>query len=143
MIRNNKFIALLIITPAIVLGTLFSEVVKVNAMENTLSAVYDDENNGRCPCPRGRGVLRESVDELKKSGTLSEDDVKNIESYMVKDREAKEEEIKNKIYNAECEKIDKMVEQKVISKEKGEKLKLTVKDNLQDMKRNMRKLNNK
>ena len=71
------------------------------------------------------------------------DDVKNIESYMVKDREAKEEEIKNKIYNAECEKIDKMVEQKVISKEKGEKLKLTVKDNLQDMKRNMRKLNNK
>lgn len=36
-----------------------------------------------------------------------------------------------------------MVEQKVISKEKGEKLKLTVKDNLQDMKRNMRKLNNK
>ena len=60
-------------------------------MENTLTAVYDDENNVRCPCPMGRGVLRESVDELKKSGTLSEDDVKNIESYMVKDREAKGE----------------------------------------------------
>ena len=72
MIRNNKFIALLIITPAIVLTTLFSSILKVNAMENTLTAVYDDENNVRCPCPRGRGVLRESVDELKKSGTLSE-----------------------------------------------------------------------
>ena len=67
----------------------------------------------------------------------------NVLDNEIKDREAKEEEIKNKIYNAECEKIDKMVEQKVISKEKGEKLKLTVKDNLQDMKRNMRKLNNK
>ena len=44
--------------------------------------------------------------------------------------EDKEKEMKDKIYNMECEKIDKMVSEKVITKEKGEKLKAAVKANL-------------
>ncbi|WP_455540019.1 hypothetical protein [Terrisporobacter sp.] len=130
MIKNDKFIKLLIIVSAMFFGVLCLEVEKVDAMENTLKVVYDDKNHERCPFPCHRGVLRESIGELRESGTLSEDDMKNIESYMVKDREAKEAEIKNKIYNDECEKIDKMVAAKVITKEKGEKLKLIIKDKI-------------
>ena len=50
-------------------------------------------------------------------------------------------EIKEKIYNDECEKIDKMVSNKIITKEKGEKLKVEVKENLQQMKRHMKRNN--
>ena len=39
----------------------------------------------------------------------------------------------------ECEKIDQMVDQKVITKEKGENPKSSVKANLEEMKINMRK----
>ena len=50
----------------------------------------------------------------------------NQDSYMIKEREVKEKEIKEKIYNDECEKIDKMVSNKIITKEKGEKLKQAI-----------------
>ena len=48
---------------------------------------------------------------------------------------------REKIYNDECEKIDKMVSNKIITKEKGEKLKVEVKENLQQMKRHMKRNN--
>ena len=86
-------------------------------------------------------LLRESINDLKEKGTLTEDDIKNIDSYMIKEREVKEKEIKEKIYNDECEKIDKMVSNKIITKEKGEKLKVEVKENLQQMKRHMKRNN--
>ena len=86
-------------------------------------------------------MLRESINYLKEKGTLTDDDIKNIDSYMIKEREVKEKEIKEKIYNDECEKIDKMVSNKIITKEKGEKLKVEVKENLQQMKRHMKRNN--
>ena len=143
--KNNKLVALMIISPAIIFGTLCKDTLKVNALESTtISSTYSDDNScPKSPCPRGAGLLKESVNELKESGVLTEDDVKNIDSYMVKDRQAKEEEIKEQIYNKECEKIDKMVSEKVISKEKGEKLKVEVKENIKNLKQNMRKQNNK
>lgn len=139
MKKNNKLVVSLF-TFAIVLGTLCGGALKVNALEkSSVSSTYNDDNSCyKGPCPRGGGLLKESVNELKESGTLTEEDIKNIDSYMTKDREAKEAEIKEKIYNHECEKIDKMVSEKVISKEKGEKLKAAVKENIQDMKRNMK-----
>lgn len=145
MKKNNKVVALTIFTLAIIFGTLCGGVLKADALGNTTySSTYSEDNSHpKFPCPRGGCVLKESVSELKESGALTEEDVKNIDSYMTKDRQAKEAEIKEKIYNAECEKIDKMVSEKVITKEKGEKLKATVKENIQDMKRNMKKLNNK
>lgn len=138
MKKTNKSVSLVIITLAIIFGTLCGGALKVNALE------VDDNYCPKYPCPRFEGgLLKESINELKESGSLTEDDVKNINSYMTKDRESKEAEIKERIYKAECEKIDKMVSEKVISKEKGEKLKVTVKDNIQNMKRNMRRLNSK
>ena len=108
-------------------------------MDNTQNSVKKED---KCPCPRGQyPLLRESINDLKEKGTLTEDDIKNIDSYMIKEREAKEKEIKEKIYNDECEKIDKMVSNKIITKEKGEKLKVEVKENLQQMKRHMKRNN--
>ena len=145
MKKNNKIVALTIFTLAIIFGTLYEGNLKVDALGNTTySSTYSEDNSSpKFPCPRGGWVLKESVSELKERGALTEEDVKNIDSYMIKHRQAKEAEIKERIYNAECEKIDKMVSEKVITKEKGEKLKVTVKENIQDMKRNMKKVNNK
>ena len=138
MKKNNKTIALTIFTLSIILGALCGGSLKADAIEGTTTtSTYSEDNSSpKCLCPRGGRVLKES-------GVLTEDDVKRIDSYMIKDREAKKDEIKEQIYNAECEKIDKMVSEKVITKEKGEKLKASVKENIQDMKRNMKKVNNK
>lgn len=145
MKKNNRTIALTIFTLSIIFGALCGGSLKADAVESTTTtSTYSEDNSSpKCPCPRGGRVLKESVSELKENGTLTEDDVKNIDSYMTKDRQSKEAEIKKQIYNAECEKIDKMVSEKVITKEKGEKLKASVKENIQDMKRNMKKVNNK
>lgn len=145
MKKNNKTIALTIFTLSIILGALCGGSLKADAIEGTTTtSTYSEDNSSpKCPCPRGGRVLKESISQLKESGVLTEDDVKRIDSYMIKDREAKKDEIKEQIYNAECEKIDKMVNEKVITKEKGEKLKASVKENIQDMKRNMKKVNNK
>ena len=139
MRKKQKLIALLIIAPSIIFATLCGGSLKASAMENTVSTTYSDDKGYKCPCPRGSmGLLKESVNQLKESGLLSDEDVKKIDSYMTKDRESKEAEIKEKIYNEECEKIDAMVSQKIITKEQGEKLKSTVKENIQNMKRNIK-----
>lgn len=146
MKRTNKLVGLVIITLFIILGTLCGGALKVNALENEVasSTYIDDSSCPKCPCPRVEGgLLKESINELKENGSLTEDDVKNINSYITKDRESKETEIKERIYKIECEKIDKMVSEKVISKEKGEKLKEAVKENIQNMKRNRKRLNSK
>ncbi len=146
MKRTNKSVGLVIITLFIILGTLCGGALKINALENeiTSSTYVDDSSCTKCPCPRVKGgLLKESINELKENGSLTEDDVKNINSYMTKDRESKEADIKEKIYKIECEKIDRMVSEKVISKEKGEKLKEVVQENIQNMKRNMKILNSK
>ncbi|MCC3869590.1 hypothetical protein [Terrisporobacter mayombei] len=141
MKKDDKSVGLVIITLLIIFGTLCGGTLKANASENTMtSCTYVDYS----PCPRVEGyLLKESINELKERGSLTEDDVKNINFYMTKDRESKEAEIKERIYKIECEKIDKMVSEKVISKEKGEKLKETVKENIQDMKKNIKRLNSK
>ena len=146
MKKTNTSVGLVIVTLSIIFGTLCGGTLKVNALENeiTSSTYVDDNSCPKCPCQRVEGgLLKESINELKESGSLTEDDMKNINSYMTRDRQSKEAEIKERIYKVECEKIDKMVSEKVISKEKGEKLKETVKVNIQDMKRNMKRLNSK
>ena len=140
--RKSKKLAVLTIISSIIFANLWGGAINSNALEvTTSSSTYDDNNCPKHPYPRGGGLLKESVSELKESGALTEDDVNNINSYMRKDRESKEAEIKNQIYKSECEKIDKMVNEKVITKEKGEKLKATVKENIQNLKRNVKKLN--
>ena len=143
MKKSNK-LAVLTIISSIIFANLCGGVINANALEvTTTTSTYDGNNCPKCPCPRGGGLLKESVSELKESGTLTEDDVDNINSYVTKEREKKEAEIKEEIYKSECEKIDKMVSEKVITKEKGEKLKAVVKENIQNMRRNTKKLNSK
>lgn len=140
MKKYSRLVAL-IITPVVIFATLCGGTVKAYALETT-STYMDDSHCPKGHCPRGPGLLKESVDELKESGALTEQDVKNIDSYMSKERQVKEAEIKEKIYNSECEKIDKMVSGKVITKAQGEKLKATVKENIDNMKKNMKKTDN-
>ena len=104
-------------------------IITVNGRGDTVALSYEEYKN-----MKARIELLEILAE-------AEDDIKNIDSYMIKEREAKEKEIKEKIYNDECEKIDKMVSNKIITKEKGEKLKVEVKENLQQMKRHMKRNN--
>lgn len=143
MKRSNK-LAVFTIISSIIFANLCGGVINANALEvTTISSTYNENDCNKCPYPRGGGLLKESVSELKESGTLTEDDVNNINSYISKDREKKEAEIKAQIYKRECEKIDEMVSEKVITKEKGEKLKVSLKENVQNMRRNVKKLNNK
>ena len=76
---------------------------------------------------RGKHLIKESVDELQKSGVLTGEDVKNIDAYHQKLREQRKEEMKKKRDAI----IDDMVTQKVITKEKGEKLKSTIDKNIE------------
>ena len=125
--RKSKKLAVLTIISSMILANLWGGAINSNALEVAKSSsTYDDNNYPKYPYQRGGGLLKESVSELKESGALTEDDVNNINSYMRKDRESKEAEIKNQIYKSECEKIDKMVNEKVITKEKGEKLKQAI-----------------
>lgn len=136
MNKNNKLTAILVITLAIIFGNLCTHTSKVDALEiNTApSTSVDNESCPKGRCPRGHmNLIKMSINELKEDGVLSEAEVKKIDSYMIKEREAKEAEIKEKIYNDECEKIDDMVKENVITKEKGEKIKSTIKSNLDEM----------
>ena len=128
---KNKKILVGLMSLAIVFG---SGAVMINAEEvnNNTSTIED-----RC-CPpngqhmrRGKEIFDNSVNELKKSGVLDDKDVKNIENYNTK----KMEEMKKKRHS----RIDEMVEQNVITKEKGEKLKSTIDKNIEAE----RKANNK
>ena len=76
---------------------------------------------------RGKHLIKESVDELQKSGVLTGEDVKNIDAYHQKLREQRKEEMKKKRDAI----IDDMVTQKVITKEKVEKLKSTIDKNIE------------
>ena len=76
---------------------------------------------------KGKNIITESVEELQKSGVLNDDDIKNIDAYHQKLREQRKEEMKKKRDSL----IDDMVNQKVISAEKAEKLKATIDKNIE------------
>lgn len=83
------------------------------------------DSNAKCPGHgkmMGKNVFKESVNELQKSGILTSEDVKNIDAYHEKLREQRKEEMKKKREAV----IDNMVNEKVITAEKGEKLKETI-----------------
>ena len=102
-----------------------------NIQENISSAISTYQE----PCMKqppnfpmkGKNIIKESVDELQKSGVLTDEDVKNIDAYHQKLREQRKEEMNKKRDTV----IDDMVNQKVISAEKGEKLKSTIDKNIE------------
>ena len=76
---------------------------------------------------RGKHVIKESIEELQKSGVLTDEDVKNIDAYHQKIREQRKQEMKKK----RDAMIDDMVTENVITKEKGQKLKSTIDKNIE------------
>lgn len=89
-------------------------------------------NNCQKPCPckiQRRSLLMQSVQELQKDGTLSKQDVQKIKEFRKKERE----EMKQRILQSQCKKVDQMVKEKVITKQQGIKLKQTMEKNLNNL----------
>lgn len=101
---------------------------------NTNIQVECPNNNCQKPCPckmQRRSLLMQSVQELQKDGTLSKEDVQNIKEFRRKEKE----EMKQRILQAQCKKVDQMVKEKVITKQQGVKLKQTMEKNLNNLDR--------
>lgn len=125
-------IALSIMT---ILGS--SQIINANTKtEETTTSIISEKHDcdGSCSkCPgqgkmMGKNIFKESVDELQKSGVLTAEDVKKIDTYHEKLREQRKEEMKKKREAI----IDNMVNEKVISEEKGNKLKVTIEKNIEN-----------
>lgn len=102
-----------------------------------------------------KGCFVKSIEELKNSGVLTQQDVDNINNYMAKLRKEKEtgKDRKNQYrgnkeniakenrYNNNNHKkkslIDDMVKDKVITKDQGDKLEETIRKNREKMKSNI------
>ena len=132
---NKKFICLSIIVLSVIFNVSKQSSLIINAMENEK---MPRSKFNECLCPKRDGHLKESVENLRQSGDLTEEDIKNIDCYMKKQRDLREQEIKEKMYNAECENIDNMVREKVISKEKGKKLKLKIKPHMNEINKHIK-----
>ncbi len=81
-------------------------------------------------CLKREGSMRKSINQLKDEGVLTEKEVNNIYNYMNEQRKNNEMNMKERIYLEKCKKIDDMISKNIISKEKGEKLKVTIKQNI-------------
>ena len=83
-------------------------------------------------CPkhhrRGKAAFEKSITELKSSGVLNDEDIKKIDEYNKKLEEKRKAEMKKK----RDEVIDNMVNENVISHQKGEKLKQAVDKNIEE-----------
>lgn len=139
---NTRKVTSILISTAIVITGFCLNSMSSYASETTTSTYENNKDNtkpdrGHCPGRRGPNLFRESMDDLQESGVLTDEDIKNIDEYMDKERTKKNAEIKEEIYKNECEKIDTMVSQKVITKEKGNKLKSAVKKNLDELEKEM------
>lgn len=129
--------------PAIVLSMITilgsSQIINANTkIEESKTSIISEKHDcdGSCSkCNRqgkmmGKNIFKESIDELQKSGVLTTEDVKKIDTYHEKLREQKREEMKK---NRKAI-IDNMVNEKVISEEKGNKLKSTIEKNIENKK---------
>ncbi|MBO3443472.1 hypothetical protein [Clostridium sp. CCUG 7971] len=76
---------------------------------------------------RGKVAFEKSIIELKNSGVLNDEDIKKIDEYNKKIEEKRKSEMKKK----RDEVIDNMVNENVISHQKGEKLKQAVDKNIE------------
>ena len=78
---------------------------------------YEQHQNGKMP--HRKSIFKESIEKLEVEGVLTQDDVKNIKEYCKEQRIKKEKE-------KSIERVEQMVKDNVITKEKGEKLKQAI-----------------
>ena len=89
----------------------------LNAQELTTQpeSKYEQQNpNGKLM--HRKSIFKESVESLEVQGVLTQDDVKNIKEYCKQQMIKKEKE-------KSIERVEQMVKDNIITKEKGEKLK--------------------
>ena len=114
---NNKNIILSSILGLTLISSSFN---LVNAQELTTQpeSKYEQQHQN-CKMMHRKSIFKESVESLEVQGVLTQDDVKNIKEYCKQQMIKKEKE-------KSIERVDQMVKDKVITKEKGEKLKQAI-----------------
>ena len=135
--KLKKYVGILSLASLLSVTTVLNvDAIDSNATSNTEGNMQSMETY--CPCenmkrgPRGKMIFEESITELKKSGVLTDEDVKKIDDYNNKLMEKRKEEMKKKRH----EMIDNMVNDKVISKEKGDRLKQSIDNNIEEHMKN-------
>ncbi|MGL5695296.1 MAG: hypothetical protein ACRCXA_14545 [Peptostreptococcaceae bacterium] len=124
MYSKNKVITMAVIALVVLgIGIVKEGIMGRNAKEASYLASQDvyadneskDIHNNGC---RGKGkcIFESTLNELKESGVLTEEDIKNIQKYRQEERQAMMKEISH-------ERVDKMVKDNVITSEKGQQLK--------------------
>ena len=81
------------------------------------SSCEQHHQNGKMP--HRKSIFKDSIDKLEVDGVLTQDDIKNIKDYC-KEQHIKREKEKS------IQRVDQMVKDNVITKEKGEKLKQAI-----------------
>ena len=75
-----------------------------------------EQQHQNCKMMHRKSIFKESVESLEVQGVLTQDDVKNIKEYCKQQMIKKEKE-------KSIERVEQMVKDNIITKEKGEKLK--------------------
>ena len=95
----------------------------VNAQELTTQPESKyEQQHPNCKMMHRKSIFKESVESLEVQGVLTQDDVKNIKEYCKKQMIKKEKE-------KSIERVEQMVKDNIITKEKGEKLKDAINSN--------------
>lgn len=118
----------------LIIGSSNLQVVNANTIEKEESSKAKvTESIKECPKHhrRGKVVFEKSIRELKDSGVLNDEDIKKIDEYNKKLEEKRKAEMKKK----RDEVIDSMVNENVISHQKGEKLKQSIDKNIKESKK--------
>ena len=95
----------------------------VNAQELTTQPESKyEQQHPNCKMMHRKSIFKESVESLEVQGVLTQDDVKNIKEYCKQQMIKKEKE-------KSIERVEQMVKDNIITKEKGEKLKEAINSN--------------
>ncbi|MGX4598542.1 hypothetical protein [Faecalimicrobium sp. JNUCC 81] len=127
--RLKKYVGLAMLM-TLMIGSSNFQIVNASTIENEESSKTNTtESIKQCPKHhrRGKVVFEKSIRELKDSGVLNDEDIKKIDEYNKKLEEKRNTEMKKK----RDEVIDNMVNENVISHQKGEKLKQAVDKNIE------------
>lgn len=127
--KLKKYVGLAMLM-TLMIGSSNIQIVNASTMENEESSKTNiTERIKQCPKynRRGKVAFEKSITELKNSGVLNDEDIKKIDEYNKKLEEKRKAEMKKK----RDEVIDNMVNENVISHQKGEKLKQAVDKNIE------------
>ena len=109
----------LVLTSILGLTLLSCNLNLANAQNVNLQPKGSCEQHQNGKMPHRKSIFKDSIDKLEVDGVLTKDDIKNIKDYC-KEQHIKREKEKS------IERVDEMVKDNVITKEKGEKLKQAI-----------------